>query len=461
MSTENSQTPRRNYLGIDVGGTKVQASLVEESGAIISSQRRPTPRDSGSEVVVQAIENIVEAMLAGTGLAGGDLAGIGLAIPGVVDPDKGLVVVTPNMSLSGVAIGPRLEARFHVPVALGNDCNLGALGEAWLGSARTAQSMIAILVGTGVGSGVVRRGRLWRGARESAGEIGHIVMQIGGPQCGCGAFGCLESLASRSAIERDIRAAVDAGRTTILTELLEGDLSVIRSSMLRRAIEADDEVVVEIMRRASDVLGHACLTVRHLLDPEVIVLGGGVIEACSDFMLPIIDRIVAADKLAGAREGRPLLLSALGDDAVVLGAVALARIHAGRDPFDQQYDVRPTYHQVIDAGQGRLMIGGRTFDCDVVLRVDGQPRKRKKAVLKDHLEAGHAVDPRELKRICKGGPEVFFLGTGYSGQVTLPEASRRWLERRLIEYHLLPTAEAVAAYNECDRRKAGLLHVMC
>lgn len=461
MSEENSQTARRNYLGIDVGGTKVQASLVEESGTILSSQRWPTPRGSGPEVVVEAIENIIDAMLAGADSADGDLAGIGLAIPGVVDPDKGLVVVTPNMSISGVAIGPRLEARFDVPVALGNDCNLGALGEAWLGSARTARSVMSILVGTGVGSGVVHGGRLWRGARESAGEIGHIVMQIGGPQCGCGNFGCLESLASRSAIERDIRAAVDAGRTTVLTELLEGDLSVIRSSMLRRAIEADDEVVIEIMRRASDVLGHACLTVRHLLDPEVIVLGGGVAEACSEFMLPIIDRIVGADQLAGAREARPVLLSALGDDAVVLGAVALARIHAGRDPFDQQYDVRPTYQEVIDDGQGRLMIGGRTFDRDVVLRVDGQPRKRKKAVLKDHLGAGHAVDPKELKRICKGGPEVLFLGTGYSDQVTLPSPSQRWLERRLIEYHVLPTAEAVAAYNECDRRKAGLLHVMC
>ena len=228
------------------------------------------------------------------------LTAIGVAVPGVVDPETARVVVTPNMNLTGVALGSYLEARFKVPVVLGNDCNLGALGEAWLGSSRQASSAIAILVGTGIGSGIVRKGKLWRGARESAGEIGHIVMQIGGPKCGCGNQGCLEALASRTAIERDLRQAVAAGRKTALSSLLQGDLSLIRSSTLRKALESEDELVTEVMRRASEVLGYACLTVRHLLDPEVIVLGGGVVEACSQFMLPIVEHIVGCDQLPGA-----------------------------------------------------------------------------------------------------------------------------------------------------------------
>ena len=121
------------------------------------------------------------------------------------------------MSLTGVAIGAHLEGRFHVPVAVGNDGNLGTLGETWLGSAREARSALGIWVGTGIGAGLVQKGKLWRGARESAGEIGHIVMQIGGPKCGCGNRGCLEALASRTAIERDIRDALAAGRTSVLT----------------------------------------------------------------------------------------------------------------------------------------------------------------------------------------------------------------------------------------------------
>ena len=326
----------RLYLGVDVGGTKIQASVAEESGAIRGRQRCPTPRDVGPEQVLAAIERLVEQVLDQQKLDASKLAAMGVAVPGVVDPELGRIVVTPNMTLTGVALGSHLEARFHVPVALGNDCNLGALGETWLGSARRANSALGIFVGTGIGGGFVRKGKLWRGAREAAGEIGHIVMQIGGPKCGCGNHGCLEALASRTAIENQLRAAVGAGRQTVLTELLGGDLQVIRSSALRQALDKEDPLVTETLRHTSEILGYACLTVRHLIDPEVIVLGGGVIEACSDFVLPIVENIVGSDQLPGARPGGRVLASALGDDAVSLGAVALARMSIGRSPFKRR-----------------------------------------------------------------------------------------------------------------------------
>ena len=197
---------------------------------------------------------------------------------------------------------------------------------------------------------------MWRGARESAGEIGHIVMQIGGPKCGCGNRGCLEALASRTAIERHIREALAAGRTSVLTELTGGDLSVIRSGSLRRAIQADDALVCDILRRAAEVLGYACLTVRHLIDPEVIVLGGGVVEACSDFLMPIVENIVGNDRLPGARDGGQVRLSALGDDAVVLGAVALARKRVGRSPFKKRFHVAPRYPEIVSAAGGEITV---------------------------------------------------------------------------------------------------------
>jgi len=224
MQPGDGTEPIRMYLGVDIGGTKIQASLVEESGATLGRQRYPTPRDGGPEQVLLAIEKAAEQVLAGSELRFDDLTAVGIAVPGVVDPDTARIIVTPNMCLSGVEIGSHLQTRFRVPVAVGNDCNLGTLGETWLGSAREARSAVGILVGTGIGSGFVQEGKLWRGARESAAEIGHIVMQIGGPRCGCGNRGCFEALASRSAIERDLRRAVEAGRQTVLTELLEGDL---------------------------------------------------------------------------------------------------------------------------------------------------------------------------------------------------------------------------------------------
>ena len=324
------------YLGVDVGGTKVQASVVRESGEILARQRCQTPRNEEPEQELRAIESVIEDALAASKKKLRDVQAIGIAIPGVVAPRQGRIIVTPNMNLSGVRISKHLRRRFGVPVAVGNDCNLGALGERWLGAARNAKSAFTILVGTGVGGGFVRKGKLWRGAREAASEIGHIVMQMGGPVCGCGNRGCLEALASRTAIERDLREAVNGGRSSMVTELTGGDLTVIRSRVLCKALEAGDSLVTEVMQRAAEVLGHACLTVRHLIDPEVIVLGGGVIEACGDFVVPIVRQIVEADRLPGAREGGRVVVSALGDDAVVLGAVALARATAGRNPFGKQ-----------------------------------------------------------------------------------------------------------------------------
>ena len=248
------------YLGVDVGGTKVQASLVKESGAIIERERQATPRTGGPERVLAVVEGVMEAVLVKGKIGPGDLTAIGIAVPGVVDPDTARVVVTPNMSLTGVAIGAHLESRFNLPVAVGNDGNLGTLGECWLGSARTARSALWICVGTGIGAGFVQKGKLWRGARESAGEIGHIVMQIGGPVCGCGHHGCLAALASRSAIERDIRQALAAGRSSILTELSGGDLSVIRSGGIKKSLKAEDPLVTEILHRASEVMGSRSAT---------------------------------------------------------------------------------------------------------------------------------------------------------------------------------------------------------
>ncbi len=448
------------YLGIDVGGTKIQASLITQAGIVLSRHRCPTPRDGGPEKVLEAIISTAEETMEAESVERDDLTAVGLAIPGVVDSDRGFVVVTPNMSLTGISVGPHVEEHFGVPVALGNDCNLGALGESWLGSGRGTSSSIAILVGTGVGSGIVREGKLWTGAWESAGEIGHIVMQIGGPKCGCGNLGCLEALASRTAIERGIREGVEAGRTTILTELLEGDFSLIRSSSLRRALDAKDELVTEVMQKASEVLGHGFLTVRHLIDPEVIVLGGGVGEACSGFMLPIIKGILDSDQLTGAREGG-LVLSALGDDAVVLGAAALAATKAGLSPFEPKNAVRPKYPKIGDATFGELAVGKKTHADDIVIRVDGKVKKRKKDAVKERHGTSHVVDAKELSRVCRGGPEVVFVGSGHQGQMALNQEAELFLSQRRIRLEVAPTSELAEAYNACSERKAALIHVTC
>lgn len=451
----------RLYLGVDVGGTKVQVCVVRESGAVVERERRATPRTGGPEQVLAAIEGAMEDAMKKAKIEPRALTAIGIAIPGVVDPDAARVIVTPNMSLTGVAIGAHLENHFHVPVAVGNDGNLGTLGEAWLGSARRASSAVGIFVGTGIGAGFVQKGKLWRGARESAGEIGHIVVQINGPQCGCGNYGCLEALASRTAIERDIREALQAGRTSVLTDLCGDDLSVIRSGPLRKALKAQDPLVTEVLHRTSEVLGLGCLTVRHLIDPEVIVFGGGLIEACSEFMMPIIENIVGSDRLPGAREGGRVLLSALGDDAVVLGAVALARRMIGRTPFKKRFAIKPKYPVIDRFAFGEIVVGRKTYTHDVYISVYGKVKTRDKSTAKKQYGTSHTLGPKELEQICKGGPEVLFVGSGKEGQVQLAEEAVRYMSQRAIRCEVAPTREAIVAYNKSKERKAALMHVTC
>ncbi len=452
---------QRLYLGVDIGGTKVQASLVRESGEIIGRERSPTPRSGGPERVVAAIEKCMDDMIHKGGIGPGDLTAIGIAVPGVVDPDRGLVVVAPNMRLTGVDIGSLLRARFKAPIIIGNDGNFGALGETWLGSARKAKSALYICVGTGIGSGFVQRGKLWRGDRESAGEVGHMIMQLDGPKCGCGNHGCFEALASRTAIERDIRQAIAAGRASVLTQLAGGDLSVIRSGMIRKALEVEDELVTGIMHRAAEVVGYACVNVRHLIDPAAIVLGGGVVVACNDFIMPIVENIVGMDPLPGAREGGRVLLSALGDDAVVLGAVAAARRLVGRSPFKKRFAIRPTYPEITQVSYGEVTVNGRTYGRDIYISVTGKVKKRDDDLAKDNYGSTHTVGPRELEKVCRGGPEVLFVGAGKSNKVELTEDARRFLAQRSIKVAIEPTVKAVESYNRSKLRKATLLHVTC
>jgi glucokinase len=237
-------------------------------------------------------------------------------------------------------------------------------------------------------------------------------------------------------------------------------LGQIRSGALRKALEMGDELVTEVVRRASEVLGHACLTIRHLIDPETIVLGGGVVEACHAYILPIVEGIVAADKLPGARDAGHVVLSALGDDAVVLGAAALAARHAGRNPFKKKYKLAPSYPAVTWTRQGEVLIANHTYIDDVYVRVDGKIKRRQ---ADGQLGCGdsHTIGYEELEKVCKGGPTAVFIGTGESGQIQLDDAARRYLQQRSIEHHALPTPQAIVAYNESKQRKAALFHVTC
>jgi glucokinase len=452
---------KQYYVGVDVGGTKIMAALVKGAGKVIGRARAKTLRNATPKQVFAEVIWLIRALLADKKVKKGALRAIGIGVPGIVDPDEGRIVVTPNMNLSGFDAVGLLKKAFGVPVALGNDTNLGTMGESWLGAARFAQSAVGIFVGTGIGAGVLVDGKLFRGSRESAGEIGHIVMQIKGPLCGCGNRGCLEAMASRTAIERDIRQAVAAGQKTILTQTVGKGLRVIRSRMLRNALQQGDPLVRDVVRRASEVLGYACLTVRHLLDPDAIIIGGGVIEACGDFMMPVIEEIVAADALPGARSGGIIVQSALGDDAVAIGAVALAQEVMGEKPLGKVRLRLPRYPRVSGAKMGEISVNDELFKGDIFIRADGRIKERDKSKAYKAYGSSHDIGREELDSVCGGSPDILIVGTGHKGQAAVTAEGEAFLRRRNIALESLPTQLAVRRYNRAEGRKAFLVHVTC
>ena len=215
------------------------------------------------------------------------------------------------------------------------------------------------------------------------------------------------------------------------------------------------------MRRAAEVLGYACVNVRHLIDPEAIVLGGGVIEACSDFIMPIVENIVGLDPLPGAREGGRVLLSALGDDAVVLGAVAAARKLVGRSPFKKRFFVKPTYPEITRVGVGEITVGSKTYSRDIYISVGGKVKKRDEEPGREAVRLGRTWSVRkELEKVCRAGRKCSSSGRAKSEQgrtdrrrppISSPSGRSSAKSCR--------PAKAVERYNRSKLRKATLIHV--
>jgi glucokinase len=449
------------YVGVDVGGTNIATALVRESGEILARGKRRTPKDGTPGQSLEQVLGAIEDVLGEGDVPAPDLAGIGLGIAGPVEPDTGRVVKTPNMNLGGLQVVDPVEERFGVPAALGNDVNVGTLGEWWLGAARGARSAFGIFVGTGIGGGLIIDGRLVTGARNAAAEVGHMIMAPDGPLCGCGSHGCFEAMASRTAIEREIRQAVESGRESAIVEILDGDLSRVKSGALKKALAANDELVIEVMTRACEVLADACLSIQHLIDPEVIVLGGGVVEACGDFVMPIVEKRLREDPFLGGRPGGRVAESQLGDDAGVLGAVALAMARLGRVPDGVSSEPEPRYPRIQSTEFGSVTIDGRTYEKDVCIRAGGKVKKRKKKRVKKQYGTSHKIGPAELSKVCKGDPEILVIGTGQSGSAALTPDGAEFLSEHGIRVLAVPTPEAIEEFNKAEGRKAALIHVTC
>ncbi|PCN46702.1 glucokinase [Curtobacterium sp. 'Ferrero'] len=312
MSTSDT-----TVVGIDVGGTNIEVGLVTAEHDVLDRAKASTP-ETGPDDVLQTIVDLVRSL-------DGSPVAVGLGIPGVVHEGRALTV--PNLVgwTEPVDLTTPLSDAFGVPVSLGNDANVGLLGEWTAGAARGGRNVLGLWMGTGVGGGLVLDGRPYTGSRGAAGEIGHVVVLAGGALCSCGRRGCAEAYAGRASMRGTARTMADAGRETALFDIRDAEEKTkLTSKVWAAALEDDDDLATKLFDTAVDMLGVALGSTINLLDLDRVVVGGGLAETLGQGL---------ADRLRGAADPwmlRPdpeleFVVAELGDDAGVVGAATLAR----------------------------------------------------------------------------------------------------------------------------------------
>lgn len=306
----------RAYLGIDIGGTNVKAALVSEDGALLSFDSQPWSGGPACDVVASA--DSLRASLCG-GRPDAEVIACGVGSAGLVDPVEGLVRVSPNLpEWRDVELRRMFQEAMGLPVRLENDANAAAYGEYAAGAARGATNAVVLTLGTGIGGGIIIGGSLYRG-RAFAGEVGHMTVDLDGPPCPCGNRGCLERLASAGAIVRNVRTLLESGRESVLE-----DGPGLTAETIGSAAADGDAVAKEALDAAGRALGAGLAILGLVLDPDVIVLGGGVAAAGEPLFGPAREEFASRAYIGGA-ELTPIVPAVLGNTAGVVGAALLSR----------------------------------------------------------------------------------------------------------------------------------------
>lgn len=308
-------------VGVDLGGTKIYTALADLRGSILSETRIPTGAEDGPDAVIGRIAGTCYQVLAAA--AGGAPSAVGVGSPGPLDPDTGVVHRSPNLGWHDVPLKKKLEKILGLPVLVDNDANLAALGEYRFGAGQWARHMVYVTVSTGIGGGLVLEGRIYRGAGGGAGEIGHMVVDPDGPMCGCGRRGCLESLASGTAMAARARELVASGRGKAILAEAGGSPGGVTAVSVSRAAAAGDAEAVEIVSTAGAYLGMGLANVINLINPDRLVLGGGALEAGQLFWANM-EKELAARALRPALDQVRVVRAGLGSRSGLMGAVALA-----------------------------------------------------------------------------------------------------------------------------------------
>jgi len=310
-----------NWIGVDIGGTKILGTLFDEKGNKLKTEKKSSKSSKGKEKVVEQLKKVLDSLLK----ENKDVKGIGIGVPGVIKDGK--ITFTPNMPLNEFNLAKFVEEEYNIKVIIENDANASMYGEWKFGAAKGAKNAVGYFVGTGIGGGLILNESLYKGSFNFAAEIGHMNVYPEGPLCGCNLRGCLESLSSKVAIQREIIRKKERGEKTLIKS---SDLKgIVKSSTLKAAYDQRDDLVRGVLNDAARYIGINAGSIINLLNPEVIVLGGGVMEALGEQLIPIVVETAKQYSIPHIFECCEFKLSKLQDDACLYGAFSLIKEKVG------------------------------------------------------------------------------------------------------------------------------------
>jgi glucokinase len=319
---DGNEMKKEFIISIDMGGTKVLAALIDSESKIIYRLKKATKIKEGKADYSKTLSQMIFEILRKKKVKETQVKAVCLGVPGSVNPHSGIIGMAPNLNIKNYNIKEALQKFTKIPVFIENDVNLAALGIKNFELSKEIKNVLVVFVGTGIGGGLIFENKIYRGSSFFAGEIGHIIVDPKGPLCGCGNKGCFEALASRTAITKEIAKEVRAGKKSILSKFVRTKIQ-IKSKSLLNAVNKNDKVTIRCISKACKLIGSTLANINNLLNLDMIVLGGGVIESLEKFMLPQIKAAFKENSLSVTKNVK-LTATKLGDDAALYGGVALA-----------------------------------------------------------------------------------------------------------------------------------------
>ena len=316
---------KKYNICLDIGGTKVLGAVFNAKDKLICKvKRRSTEEGASSENIESVIIEVTRLLLEKANIRKSQINAISAGVPGIVDSKNGIVVFTPNLPWRNYDLRGAIEKEFGAKFYLGNDVNVGVLGEYKYGAGRGHKNIVGFFIGTGVGGGLILNKKLFVGNEFKAGELGHIIIDENGPECGCGNHGCLEAFSSKKGMAKYILGEIEKGRPSQMGEAID-EHGVFKSKFLKAAVEAGDEVALEAIDRACHYLAIGAGSMINALSPDCVIFGGGVIEALGDLFLEKILAEIDRYAMPAIRPSVEIMKASLGDYSNIYGSLALIK----------------------------------------------------------------------------------------------------------------------------------------